>query len=112
MSALLEQSSSHAVRVAPGYRTCLVDQSSSVVLAVSLSICDRVDGREPLRARSLGVLWPRIADGGDCVLDLAAGDHRLRRFWLGAQESSWQGLEGKAFSSALCRGHRREPLVS
>ena len=73
---LLEQPSPHAARDQPRHRPDAVGESSFAVLAVAVSVCHGLDGREPFRRCALGRLRRRPVDGGDSLLDTAADDHQ------------------------------------
>ena len=64
-------------------------QPASLVLAVTHTVRDRVDGREPFRGGASGALRRRVVDGRDRVLDLATTHHRVAGPRLHSQESSW-----------------------
>jgi hypothetical protein len=90
---LLEQPSSFIPGHAGSQRRDSVGQSSSVVLAVALSIHHSLDGRKPPRRNPDRYLWLRVADGGNCLLCTAANYYRERHESLVAQAigKDWKG---------------------
>src|SRR5262249_44848122 len=99
---LLEQPPSSAACHGDGKWRDSLGQPASVVLAVAVSVCHGVDGGEPFQRAAYGTLWRGAADGGYRIFSSAAGDHTFAGPGLDFENGGWDGLEGQAFTGAVC----------
>src|SRR5205814_3424735 len=74
---------------------------ASALLAVALSLCDGLDGREPSRFHADRRVRLCSTDGGYRLLYSGTRHHRQGRSRLASRVSRWQGLERETFTGAL-----------
>jgi|ERR1700732_4567092 hypothetical protein len=74
------------------------------VLAVAVPVRHRMDGAKPFHRCAYRALWSRVVDGRDRLPRASAGDHSRPRARFNSQKGSRARLEGKAITSAVCRG--------
>src|SRR3954471_12622900 len=104
---LLEQSPSYAACRHYSDRGNALGQSALVVLALVISVCDRLDGGKPLHRSAHRALWCSPAHGRDRILRSPTDDHLRARAGINSQEGSWPRLERQAFTAAVCLSNRR-----
>ena len=73
----------------PGHRRHSLGQPASAFLAVAVSVCHWLDGRESLRRVTYGTLRRGTPGGGRCLLDTSADDYCSAGTGFTAENGNW-----------------------
>jgi hypothetical protein len=93
---LLEQPPPYVAYVQKGDRRDSLGEPAFVVLVVTDTVCDRMDGGKVLGGRAFRFIWRGAVDVGDCLCDFARTNYLFAAREFAVEEGGRKRLEGES----------------